>query len=740
MALILFFSILGSWISLGGQYNPAPEIVLVEADDSHAVVQLNLSGYTVEQLSGYTRLSVDGYYWDIDTPLGDPELPMIPVAIGLPSGTQPVVSVVDAEWCSAGTGSPYPVQPLHTDNEVEPFCFVDLSTDVSGTYPSSPADLREQGNWAGLNTVVLQMKPFAWDASTGEFQVASSMTVRVNFTGERGQQTSVRPEIAAIHNSNVINYSSLNIPVDTSPVSMDDNVYICVVPPENLDSVTPLLAMVNSLGHHVKIIEMATGSTSYTIRNAIMDAYQEGTTRFVLIPARHQQLESKNYGGFYGDFYYELMSPDNYPDVAVGRYPGNAAHIGNQTDKTMSYITYTGQAGEPSLPASAVLAAHQEDYPNKYTANCEAVRTWDYQLADIEFQTVYPPEGGTPDDVSDAINEGVGIVNYRGHGSVTTWQWQGSWNAGKIYALTNTFFPPVFNVCCSNGTHNLSYNCLAESWMDAPGVGASGNLAASAPSATTVNNRMQRDFFWEIFDEGNTCAGEMLSATQAQVIQMFSAGGLNNAKMYHWFGDPSMDIPNSDASGAPFALDFDVPSALNVGSNTLYLTVTSGGSPVEGVVVTITDGIGNHSSFTESFYEQQVTNSEGEVWLSFTALEGKDLYYGARLHNYASVTGTIDVVTEGIEAGEYFPASLDPVTPSPVRTTAQVSYNIPEQGRVSITVMDVAGRVVQTLRNENVPAGRGTVTLDASGMTPGVYFVTMHTAETTLTRKLAVVH
>jgi len=740
MGLILVLSLLGSWVSLGGQYNTAPEIVLVEADDSHAIVKLNISGYTLEQLSGYTRFSVDGYYWDIDTPVGTPELPVIPVTLGLPAGMHPVVSLVDAEWCSAGAGTPYPVQPLRTDNEVEPFCFVELSTDVSGEYPSSPAALREQGNWAGLNTVVLQMNPFTWEASAGQFQVASSMTVRVDFAGERGQQISVRPETAAMHNSKVINYRSLNIPVDSSPVTMDDNVYICVVPPENLDSATPLLAMVNSLGHHVKIIEMATGSTSYTIRSAIFNAYQEGTTRFVLIPARHQQLESKNYGGFYGDFYYELMSPDNYPDVAVGRYSGDSVHLVNQMAKTMSYVSYVGQTGEPSIPASAVLAAHQENYPNKYTANCEAVKAWDYQLADIEFQTVYPPAGGIPDSVSNAINSGVGIVNYRGHGSVTVWQWQGGWNAGSIYNLTNTFFPPVFNVCCSNGTHDLSYNCLAESWMDAPDVGASGNLAASAPSATTVNNRMQRDIFWEIFDEGNTCVGEMLSATQAQIIQMFSGAGLNNAKMYHWFGDPSMDIPNSDASGTPFALNFDVPSALNVGPNTLHFTVTSGGSPVEGVVVTVTDGIGNHSSYTESFYEQQITNSTGEVWLSFTALEGKDLYYGARLHNYASVTGTIGIATQGIESGDCFAAGLDPVTPGPVRTTAEVSYTVHEHGRVTITVMDVTGRVVQTLTDREVPAGRGSVTLNASGMTPGVYFVTMRTSGATLTRKLAVVH
>ncbi len=739
MGMVIILSILGSWVSPGGNCPSAPEVTVIEADENHAVIQIHLSGYNLEQFSRYSRLNVAGHGWDMDAPVGSPELPMISVVVGFPEGTTPSVSLLDEDWASAGIGTPYPVQPLRTDDAVEPFFFVDLSTNLQGVYPQNTVNLFQQGSWAGVNTVVLQMNPFTWNASTGEFRVASSLTARIDFQGNRGYQVSVRPEIASMHRSRIVNYDALNIMVDSSPVSMDDDVYICVVPPENLESVTPFLAMVNSLGHHVNIIEMECGTTSYAIKGAISGVYQEGITRFALIPARYQQLESKNYGSFVGDYYYECLDSDNLPDIAVGRFPGNYTQLENQTAKAMSYTTYAGETGQPSLPASAVLAAHQEEYPGKYTANSEAVRTWDYDLADIVFETVYPPEGGTPDDVSAAINNGVGIVNYRGHGSITTWQWTGSWNAGAIYDLTNTYFPIVFNIACNNGTHDLSYNCLSESWMDALDKGASGNIGASAPSLTAVNNRMQRVLFWEIFDEGNTCAGEMFAASQADIIQTQGAGGVNNSRMYHWFGDPSMDIPNSDVSGAPFAMNFDVPTALNIGPNTLYTTITSGGSPVEGVVVTITDGIGNHSSCTESFYEQQITNSSGEVWLNFTALEDKDLYYGARLHNYASVTGTIDVVTTGIEGGETFNPELFPVTPSPVSGMANISFIAPVNGYVNISVLDIAGRVVDTVQDGQISSGAGSITLDASELNPGIYFVIMQTEDAAFTRKMAVV-
>lgn len=729
----------GNWESLGGEFQTTGQIQVLEADDSHAIVQLELPGFGVQEVMGYTRLDIPEFGWNMDTPVGEPELPLVPVVVGLPAGMDASLSLVDAVWESAGYGTIYPVQPPRYDCDADPFPFAGLSADLNGVYPRSVLGMGEQGTWAGANTVTLQFNPFRWNADTGEIQVASSITARIDFTGTRDQQYPVRPEIASMHRSRIVNYDALGIPLNPAPVNSDDNVYICVVPTANLETVTPLLAMVNSLGHHVNVIEMEEGTTSYNIRSAINNAYQPGITRFALIPAKHQQLESKSYGSFYGDFYYECLDADNLPDIAVGRYPGNYTQLENQFDKAMSYVVWSGTPGEPSLPASVILAAHEQDYPGGYTANSNAVKDWSYTLADPVFETCYPPEGGTAQQVATSIDNGVGIVNYRGHGSNTVWQWSPGWNAGWIYGLENTYFPPVFNVCCSNGNHSEVYNCLCESWLDGPGVGASGNLGASAPSLTIVNNRMQRVLFWELFDEGNSCAGELFAASQTDIIQTQGGGGLNNARMYHWFGDPSMDIPNSDQPGTPFPLEIDVPEMLNTGENNLTLTVTSGGSPVTGAVVTVTDGIGNHPGYTESFYAQGITDGSGQVTLSFTALDGKDLYYGARLHNYASVFGGIDVTTEGIEGGEPVLLNLYPVTPSPAFTSAVVSFQAPAGTPVSIRILDLAGRTALVLHDQPAPGGVFSIDVNTSRMSPGIYFVVMQTENVSVTRKMAVV-
>ncbi|MFO7649954.1 MAG: T9SS type A sorting domain-containing protein [bacterium] len=77
-------------------------------------------------------------------------------------------------------------------------------------------------------------------------------------------------------------------------------------------------------------------------------------------------------------------------------------------------------------------------------------------------------------------------------------------------------------------------------------------------------------------------------------------------------------------------------------------------------------------------------------------------------------------------------------TPNPVTSRARISYALPRAGTVSLQVFDAAGRPVQTLVDGRVGAGRYTATWDASTVAGGVYFYTLTTDETSVTKKLIV--
>jgi len=81
--------------------------------------------------------------------------------------------------------------------------------------------------------------------------------------------------------------------------------------------------------------------------------------------------------------------------------------------------------------------------------------------------------------------------------------------------------------------------------------------------------------------------------------------------------------------------------------------------------------------------------------------------------------------------------------PNPFTSGTAIGFDMPREGRVALEVIDVEGRVVRTLIDEAMPAGRHSAAWngrDAAGaqVGPGVYFVRMTAADFSATRKMMV--
>ncbi len=100
------------------------------------------------------------------------------------------------------------------------------------------------------------------------------------------------------------------------------------------------------------------------------------------------------------------------------------------------------------------------------------------------------------------------------------------------------------------------------------------------------------------------------------------------------------------------------------------------------------------------------------------------------------------IIPDGVaEAGNVVPARVAlSASPNPVHGRAQISYALPRGGDVSLVVSDVAGRPVKTLVSGKREPGRYSTTLDASNMAAGVYFYTLSTSASSVTKKLTVAH
>lgn len=76
--------------------------------------------------------------------------------------------------------------------------------------------------------------------------------------------------------------------------------------------------------------------------------------------------------------------------------------------------------------------------------------------------------------------------------------------------------------------------------------------------------------------------------------------------------------------------------------------------------------------------------------------------------------------------------------PNPFNPTTVISYQLPVTSEVRLEVYDMLGRQVATLINEQVAAGRHTVSFDASRLSSGVYLYRLQAGSQIMTKKLTI--
>ncbi len=74
--------------------------------------------------------------------------------------------------------------------------------------------------------------------------------------------------------------------------------------------------------------------------------------------------------------------------------------------------------------------------------------------------------------------------------------------------------------------------------------------------------------------------------------------------------------------------------------------------------------------------------------------------------------------------------------PNPFNPTTNIVYDVPEQSRVTLTVLDLLGREVGVVVNQMQSAGRYKAVFDASALTSGVYYYRLTAGNNVKTNKM----
>ena len=92
----------------------------------------------------------------------------------------------------------------------------------------------------------------------------------------------------------------------------------------------------------------------------------------------------------------------------------------------------------------------------------------------------------------------------------------------------------------------------------------------------------------------------------------------------------------------------------------------------------------------------------------------------------------------GITETESFPQSLSVLSnyPNPFNAQTTISFSLEHQSPVSISIYDVAGRLVEVLASNTYEAGNHSVIWDAGGQPSGIYFARLTAGEAVSTSRM----
>lgn len=596
---------------LGSGITPIPpEISILEQNVNRTVFEVKVVGVELNRTTvggeEFVTLSLPGEVMAV-LEEGKPQVPKVSVLLAIPQGASCSYQVVRRETRSYQVGRVYPQQPPLVDGKAPgPLVINRAFYEQDGRYPENDVAIINTGIWRDLSVANLQVYPIKVNPKTGELELVTRIRVQVDYTGGNYPQF-VADWMVPLYASYVDNFHYLPVKPLTD---YNAGVRYLVFCHQRYDTCTflndSLLGWVKQRGYETRKIAKSS-FTAQEIKDSIRAEYNRNnpkTLRWVLLVGEYGEIPMGSYSGVpRSDFWYTDLEPwpggDNYPEIGLGRLsPSSVSDLNNQIAKILKY--QKNPPGTNSWLDKLSMPAHSENYPGKYSGCVRGIYFmpkpyWNPSV--VETIMGYYTGNAT---VTNSLNQGRGILAYRGHGYYTEWQqWgtEGSWYNSHIYALNNgDMTPVVYNIACYNGDIYQT-ECLVEAWMRKYPGGAVASLGATNPSYTLPNHgicstlvRASTDT-WTITVPGVRNYGPTpynlgdikCYGVDAYVAKYWPSSPYpENIWMYLVLGDPSMPVWSG---GMPQAPTVSLPDSIPLGPYNLNVTVRVGTRPVEGALV-----------------------------------------------------------------------------------------------------------------------------------------------------------
>ena len=434
---------------------------------------------------------------------------------------------------------------------------------TNANYPENPFVISETTSLRGVDAVVVSITPFQYNPVTKELTVYSNVKLDLQFEGGNGEFGDSRlrsPYWDGILAAELMNYDQLPV-IDYSARMQqwlrDDAEgaeYIIVTP--NNDEWAPYANQLKEFRTKQGIItkvyrldEMPAANTS-AMKSWFHNAYNtweiapvavcllgdHGSNMAQYIPA--ETVPHPYEGSCITDNGYADVTGDNLPDMVFSRLIAqNAAELPVFVGKQIEY-EYTNVNMDPNFYTRPITALGWQT--ERWFQLCSEVfggymRSKGYDTNRINCiydgypgsiwsssdntndvvnyfgpnGTGYIPQtpselggwnGGSPEQVVTAINEGTFWLQHRDHGLEEGWG-EPAMRNNHVYQCNNVGkLPFVMSINCLTGKFNYSSDCFCEAWMrhtyNGENAGAVGVLCPTETSYSFVNDA----YVWGVYD------------------------------------------------------------------------------------------------------------------------------------------------------------------------------------------------------------------------------------------------
>jgi len=600
-----------------------------EESNSNRQLSFTIGNYSIKSINidgkNYSKIIFDGQITTMEK--GWAKLPFISSSLQISDNKNIDVNISNSQYIDIQLD--FPLLPsrgvIYRNQDPSTIAYeIDPASVVDAWYPKAITTADEPYILRDIRGTNVKVYPFQYNAKQNTLRVYSQIDINVT----DNKQTVINPitntknavllEMDAMYKSIFINYS-LDAKEDLVNAQYGDLLVITTERDE--DAMAPYITWKKEKGFNVSKIVVETGTN---VKQTIQDAYDANNNLlYVQLVGDWADIKCDLGGGANAPMDPMLgcvAGNDNYPELAIGRFSGSSpAHITVQVNKT---ITYERNPQTDAAWYTSALYGSGGDDGEKDWAHTDII--YNNKLEPFSYNnhtTAYDP-GANSSQVATAINDGISIANYCGHGSENSWVTSG-FNNSDINQLTNADkLPILFSVACVNGAFH-SGDCFAEAWLKKDGGGAVVALMSTINQPWNPPMRGQ-DYFNDILTGGYDYNNNPGSGTNTEEERSFIGSIVTNGLVLMYAESSAGDDLETIQTWTTFGdcsiqARTNIPAALSLSNDVIIsgvdftTTVTTDGNAIEGAMVALSQG--------DLFYSA-VTDENGQITISHELLPG----------------------------------------------------------------------------------------------------------------------